>query len=72
MSVFDIFKGSNKKLREEIVKLSKNEISIDALPENSVCPDGSKIGGQPFLPADFKWPFGRTHDRCAFDNNFPK
>ena len=56
MSIFDIFKGSNKKLREEILQFAKNEITIEALPENPVRHVGSKIGGKPFLPADFQWP----------------
>lgn len=55
MSIFDLFKKSNKQLKEEILRLAKNEITMEP---NSMKPrpDGCKIGGKPWLPADFQWP----------------
>lgn len=55
MSVFDIFKRSNKQLKDEILRLAKNEITMEKNTKQPR-PDGCKIGGKPYLPADFPWP----------------
>ncbi|MBQ3109577.1 MAG: DUF1963 domain-containing protein [Clostridia bacterium] len=55
MSIFDIFKKNN--LKPTLSALKKNEIVITPRKnETQLRPDESKIGGKPFLPADFIWP----------------
>ncbi|MBQ8540299.1 MAG: DUF1963 domain-containing protein [Clostridia bacterium] len=55
MSIFDIFKKNN--LKTTLSALRKNEIVITpSKNETTLRPDESKIGGKPFLPADFVWP----------------
>ena len=48
-----------KKLMSEIlVNLKKNEIIISTeFNNNSEIVDKSKIGGKPYLPKDFVWPY---------------
>ena len=62
MSIFDIFKKrkesvSSNPLAAAIKKLERNQITI--IPDENAKvsdPSASKIGGKPYLPADFEWP----------------
>lgn len=63
MSFFDIFKKKakvpefNKELYAAVKALKKNEIIM--IPKEKALishPGASKIGGKPYLPADFVWP----------------
>jgi uncharacterized protein YwqG len=57
MSIFDIFKGKNQNLKAEIQRHCKNQITMQSASRTgSLRPDSCKIGGKPFLPADFIWP----------------
>lgn len=64
MSVFGFFKKKNVPVKNtgdgiaaEIKKLAKNEICIDVDKRaKNISADASKIGGKPYLPADFLWP----------------
>ena len=59
MSVFDIFKKQtkNSELVAAIKALVKTEILMMPKKKESVKhPGSSKIGGKPYLPADFEWP----------------
>lgn len=58
MSIIDFFKKKNPASLEAAVStLVKNEILMEVAQETSVpAPYASKIGGKPFLPADFSWP----------------
>lgn len=57
MSVFDFLKRTNPKIKDEILRLAKNEIAMQTDSEAKVDrPDASKIGGKPFLPVNFNWP----------------
>lgn len=68
MSIFDIFKEKKKETGasvDELVmvarKLAKNEILIkvtDGVPSA----EQSKLGGLPYLPADFEWPTYTSRD----------
>ena len=47
----------NCELRTELLGLERNAINMMADAEGKVLyPDSSKIGGRPYLPADFEWP----------------
>ena len=57
MSFFDIFRKKNPALQAELQRLKKNAITMETvIPEGVLPPDACKIGGKPFLPADFVWP----------------
>lgn len=59
MSIFNIFKkkSPNNELHAAIKALEKTEILMMPQENASVKhPDASKIGGKPYLPADFEWP----------------
>lgn len=57
MSFFGLFKKNDSPIKAEILRLAKNEITMVPKPgQNPLHPDDSKIGGKPFLPADFEWP----------------
>lgn len=59
MSIFDIFKKkkSPAQLGPVISALAKNEIVMDVeAAAEHIAPDGSKLGGMPYLPKDFAWP----------------
>jgi uncharacterized protein YwqG len=65
MGFFDIFKkkvasANNKKsllIKAELERLARNRIEVDVDEAGEILsPDASKIGGKPFLPADFEWP----------------
>lgn len=70
MSLFDIFRKQKKEpenpapeenvnpeIKEEILRLMKNSIVMETDNRTEgLTPDASKIGGKPFLPADFIWP----------------
>ena len=66
MSIFNIFKkkSPNNELHAAIKALEKTEILMMPQENASVKhPDASKIGGKPYLPADFVWPtFTSTDD----------
>lgn len=59
MSIFDFFKKKAKapstEIREAVLSLKRQSIVMETA-EGSPAPDQSKIGGKPFLPADFVWP----------------
>ncbi len=66
-----IFRRLNKKeasggapdLRDVLRSLAKNEIAIKEDGKGkAVAPDASKIGGKPYLPADFIWPTFQSYD----------
>lgn len=58
MALFDIFKkNKNAGLDAAVSGLCKNEIVMDVDHDaQHIAPHASKIGGKPFLPADFVWP----------------
>lgn len=59
MSIFNIFKknSQNNELAAAIKALEKTEILMVPKESGSVKhPGASKIGGKPYLPADFAWP----------------
>ena len=66
MSIFDLFRKKEAPVEAEPVAASsavdairtlvRNEISLIPDAAADARPDGSKIGGLPFLPADFAWP----------------
>ena len=61
MSIFDkCKKNATKKpgnLREVIKSLEKNEIIMKQADNKNVsAPDDCKLGGKPYLPANFEWP----------------
>ena len=59
MSIFNIFKkkSPNSTLHAAIKALEKTEILMIPKENGSVKhPGASKIGGKPYLPADFEWP----------------
>lgn len=58
MGLFDLFKkkGSNA-LPAVVASLAKNEIIMQVEEEaDTISPNSSKIGGDPWLPKDFAWP----------------
>ena len=58
MAFFDWFKKKNKNskaLETLLGDLKRNEILLEPR-EASCAPDASKLGGAPWLPADFVWP----------------
>ena len=59
MSIFDFFKKNSKNsdLHAAIKALEKAEILMMPQENGNVKHPGvSKIGGKPYLPADFEWP----------------
>ena len=55
MSSLDIFEKAE--LKAELLRLMKNQIVIETDTDaKELRPDACKIGGKPFLPADFIWP----------------
>lgn len=58
MSIFNIFKKKgNPQIAAEARKLARNQIRMETdASVKAIRPDGSKIGGRPYLPADFVWP----------------
>lgn len=64
MSIFDIFKKKNKvekmhnsELESVLLSLEKQEIVMEVDDDTkNVSPQGSKIGGKPWLPSGFEWP----------------
>ena len=68
MSIFDRFKEKSEskrkaekerkaELREVILGLQRNQLTIKETLFGKVSgPDASKLGGKPYLPADFAWP----------------
>ncbi len=69
MSIFNPFKKkasnvSEGQLCDRINALAKNEIGMEMVEEERVIrPDACKIGGKPYLPANFEWPrFQSTDD----------
>ena len=61
MSIFDkCKKNATEKpgnLREVIKSLEKNEIIMKQADNKKVAaPDDCKLGGKPYLPANFEWP----------------
>ena len=67
MSFFDKFKKkaseSPKNLRDVIRSLEKNEIIMKTMENKKVeSPDDCKLGGKPYLPADFEWPTFKSAD----------
>ncbi len=58
MSILDFFKKkSGSDGLSDLCRLAKNEIRMDPNPHvQTIRADGSKIGGKPYLPADFVWP----------------
>ena len=67
MSVFDKFRKkapvTPKNLRDVIKSLEKNEIIMKPMENKKVAaPDDCKLGGKPYLPADFEWPAFRSAD----------
>lgn len=58
MAILDFFKYKGEKaILEEAGRLVRNEISMEPVPHGEPIPaDGCKIGGKPYLPADFVWP----------------
>lgn len=57
MSIFDIFKkNKGSSLKKQIEKLCKNEIRMKFTNLEVKDYTTSKIGGKPYLPADFVWP----------------
>ena len=67
MSVFDKFKKKTpaipKNLCEVIKPLEKNEIIMKTMENKKVeSPDDCKLGGKPYLPADFEWPTFKSAD----------
>lgn len=71
MSIFDLFKKKAAEpaadttepvtdaadpIAEAVQALAKNQITLTPDADAVARPGGSKIGGQPFLPADFLWP----------------
>lgn len=59
-------------LREAIGALQKNAIEIVPMPtEEAASPDASKLGGKPYLPADFVWPTSQsTEDGITYPLSF--
>lgn len=60
-NIFKLFSSNKKKLSRtfsdaELTNLIKNEISI-SITDKTPMEKGSKIGGNPYLPPDFKWPY---------------
>ncbi len=52
-------------LKKVLETLERNEIGIyQSEPESAIAPNASKIGGKPFLPKDFAWPYfeGDSYD----------
>ena len=85
MSFFDIFRKQKKEaenlapeenvnpeIKEEILRLMKNSIVMETDNRTEgLKPDASKIGGKPFLPADFIWPsFADKEDDAAHPLSF--
>ena len=67
MSVFDKLRKKTpvtpKNLRDVIKSLEKNEIIMKPMENKKVAaPDDCKLGGKPYLPADFEWPAFRSAD----------
>ena len=67
MSFFDKFRKKSsempKNLRDVIRSLEKNEIIMKTTENKKVeSPDDCKLGGKPYLPADFEWPTFRSAD----------
>ena len=68
MSIFDRFREKSEskrkaekerkaELREVILGLQRNQLTIKETLFGKVSgPDASKLGGKPYLPADFAWP----------------
>ncbi|MBE6919236.1 MAG: DUF1963 domain-containing protein [Ruminococcaceae bacterium] len=66
MSIFDLFRKKEAPVAAEPVSepsaadairaLVRNEIALTPDADTDARPDGSKIGGLPYLPADFTWP----------------
>ena len=56
---------TNNELWEILTALKRNEIEISLNTKNKkINPNASKIGGKPFLPKDFVWPYfyGESYD----------
>ncbi len=67
MSVFDKFKRNApvtpKNLRDVIRSMEKNEIVMTTMEGKKVAaPDDCKLGGKPYLPANFEWPTFKSAD----------
>lgn len=59
MPIINFFKGKRKKqeqLLALIQSMTRQEILMEVDRKGELRPDGSKIGGQPWLPPDFSWP----------------
>lgn len=57
MNLMGLFSNSGRKLKAEIQRLAKNQITLEPqAPGRKPAPDASKIGGRPFLPAGAHWP----------------
>ena len=73
MSIFDIFmkkkqtsKTSLADITSTVLSLEKNELVMDADGSlESIPADASKIGGKPWLPANFEWPIFTDDDKTA-------
>lgn len=66
MSILDFFKKKSSPIPESLVTaLAKNEIVIDVDDsKETIPPDASKFGGDPWLPPDFQWPVYGTDQPC--------
>lgn len=67
MSIFNKWNQNHQKkakeLRKVLRELKKNEIIMEPIQKAEfVGPNDCKIGGKPYLPADFEWPKFRSAD----------
>ena len=64
---FDFLKKKNRKLQDVIKSLERTEILLVPDEDGEVQrPDATKIGGKPYLPADFRWPvFTSSEDQTT-------
>lgn len=67
MAVFDKFEKNTpvtpKNLLDVIKSLEKNEIIMKTMKDKKVAAPGDcKLGGKPYLPADFEWPTFKSGD----------
>ena len=65
-NIFKLFKShkippSAPLTATDLTNLIKNEISI-SITDKATTKNGSKIGGNPFLPSDFQWPYYNGED----------
>ena len=51
-----------EKIKELLKTLCKNEIFMGTKEDDNVKPSSSKIGGKPWLPANFVWPTFTSYD----------